>query len=78
MSLTSTRRETCVPVCHTESKDFIVQPKGTKTLLEGKKPHPIKREKRRERNPQLLLDELINSKQKEDHIGIKGKLWKRL
>lgn len=39
VSLILTREEMCVPVCHTESKDFAVQPKGTKMLLEGEK-HP--------------------------------------
>lgn len=39
VSLISMREEMCVPVCHTESKDFAVQPQGTKMLLEGEK-HP--------------------------------------
>lgn len=48
VSLILTRKETCVPACHIESKDFIVQPKGTRFFLEGEKaplPEKGKREK---------------------------------
>jgi len=41
-----TRKETCVPACHIESKDFIVQPKGTRFFLEGEKAPLPEREKR--------------------------------
>lgn len=52
VSLISTREEMCVPVCHTESKDFAVQPKEQKCSWRGKNTlTKLKREERKERNP---------------------------